>query len=161
MKPIPISEDALTIAVVDYCRVRKGGREKVMHIPNEGSDRAYPARAAKLIRMGLVPGASDLFFPVPFAYRKENGALQIRCGLWLELKSEGKRPTPAQMDFLTQKANDGYCCDWADNFDQAIAIIDNYFREVDGRHEFPAHSIVTADGQRFDLGAFQPSGKPS
>lgn len=150
------AEEALTIAVVDYCRWRKGGREMVIHIPNEGSDRASIVRRTTLCRMGLRPGASDLFFPVPIAYELEKG-MGIRPGFWLELKAKDKRPTQEQMDFMNEMAALGYSVGWTDNFEDAKSMIDYYFAPRDEGLTI-APQPTTNPGI---LETFNPSGKSS
>lgn len=157
---LPISEDDLQIAVVDYCRARKGGREKVMHIANQGSDRRYAGRRVKLARMGLVSGASDLFFPCPLAYQ-HGGVMTVRCGFWLELKAKGKRPTDEQLSFLEGKAADGYCTGWADNYEDAVAMIDAYFTPGDGDLVSSDAKQQSTPDMRVMLERFVPMGKPS
>lgn len=80
-------------------------------IPNEGKDRANPARLAKLKRMGLRPGAGDLLF--------------IKRGLsyFLEMKKPGEKQSDDQIDFQLDCAMVGaqYAVAWS--FEEAVEIL--------------------------------------
>ena len=67
------------------------------HVPNEG--KRSKATGAKLRRMGLRPGVSDICLPVA------RGGFH---GLYIELKAVGGKPTPAQLRFLDGVSREGY-----------------------------------------------------
>ena len=47
-------------------------------------------------------------------------------GLWLELKAPGKKPTPAQREWLARMERAGYHAAWADDWQKAATIIAAY-----------------------------------
>ena len=67
------------------------------HIPNEGKRSA--ATGAKMKRMGLRPGVSDICLPVA------RGGFH---GLYIELKAVGGKPTATQLRFLDGVRREGY-----------------------------------------------------
>lgn len=79
------------------------------HTPN--GDFRNKATAGRLKRMGVLPGVSDFLLLSP------DGDLHA-----LELKREGKRPTPEQIAFLSAVFKAGGTADWCDNFDDAVEI---------------------------------------
>jgi len=109
------SEDDVQIAVIDWCRLHHDERRMTLHIPNEG--KRSKLGHIKQVRKGLIPGAADLFIP---------GARAGWHGLYLELKSLGKTPTPDQQQFGKDMNACGYAWAWADGVDKAIAIIERY-----------------------------------
>lgn len=78
---------------------------------NEGTDRANPARLAKLKRMGLRPGVADLVFV------KEGRAY------FLEMKKPGGKQSENQIDFQLDCAMVGaqYAVAWS--FEEAVEIL--------------------------------------
>lgn len=70
--------------------------------------------------MGVQAGISDLFIAVP---------TKNYSGLWLELKAPGKKPTESQNDWLFVMENFGYKTAWADSFEKAKKIIEDYLKE--------------------------------
>ena len=73
-------------------------------------------------KMGMTPGVSDLVIPEPC------GGYH---GMWLELKSKGKKPDHAQMLFLDNMSKKNYYADWADSFECATTKIENYMVGAD------------------------------
>jgi hypothetical protein len=102
-------------AVIAWCLLQRDGRRHAIHIPNEG--KRSPRRGAQLKREGMRPGVSDIFIPM---------AVAGWHGLWLELKASGKSPTPEQVTFLADMADQGYATGWTDSIDGALAIITAY-----------------------------------
>ena len=88
----------------------------VMHIANERKTR--PWEGAMLKRLGVMPGASDLFVAVPI--------LGKFGGFWIELKAPGNKPTLDQEEFLDRMAKRGYMTGWFDNWEKAWGAIENY-----------------------------------
>lgn len=109
------AESVIQEMVVQACRLQRDERRDVIHVPNEGKRSC--ANGARLKRQGLQPGVHDLLIPA-----KRMG----KCGLWLELKAKGKKPTPDQRDFGRRMIRNGYCAAWADSFDGAMAEIEQY-----------------------------------
>jgi len=110
--PTDLSESDIQIQLVDYLNliaVRCGFL--FFSVANEGTDRANPARLAKLKRMGFKPGVADLVF--------------IKSGkaYFLEMKKPGKSQSDNQRDFQIDvaKASAQYAVAWS--LDDAITIL--------------------------------------
>ena len=76
----------------------------------------------KMKQEGLLPGASDLFIPIP----KGN-----YCGLFIEMKNLGATVCKVSEDqkwFLDEMRIAGYAAEWAAGFDKAKDIIENYMK---------------------------------
>ena len=99
-------------ALVKWARLKK---IPIIHIPNEGIRSV--ATAIWLKAMGLHSGASDLFIARP-----KNGL----GGFWIELKANGKKPTPLQTKFLEDMAAEGYKTAWFDDWVKAKEAIEEY-----------------------------------
>jgi hypothetical protein len=107
-------EDAEQIAVMDWIRLMNLDNI-VMHIANQRA--TSPMQGAKLKRMGVKSGVSDLFIVRSSGHWK---------GLWLELKSKTGKVSPKQLQFLADMKAEGYdtaICFGADN---AIDYIKKY-----------------------------------
>lgn len=111
MKP----EQSIQIAVCDWLR-KHHPELPFMHIANER--RCSPQAGALLKRMGVKPGVSDLFFP-----RGNSNA----SGLWLELKSETGRATPAQISFMKEMRLEGYEAEVAYSWQEALQYISMFY----------------------------------
>lgn len=91
------------------------------HIPNGGN--RNPREAARLRRMGVLPGTPDYLLPIP------QGSWH---GLWIELKATpatlGRKPTisPAQEEQLALLASVGYRAEVAEGWQAAARIICDY-----------------------------------
>jgi hypothetical protein len=113
-------ERVLQTALVEHLRLR--GRDGVLwlHVPNGGSRDIR--EAANLKRMGALAGASDLLLFRP-------GACPHCCsarleGFALELKSDGGRPSEAQLNFMARfAAAGGHTC-FASGLDRALAVLE-------------------------------------
>lgn len=87
-----------------------------IHPPNEG--KRTPWRAAKLKKMGLLPGAVDIL--VLQAPPNSPGAR----GVLLEMKRrKGGVVSPAQQEFFTRAAPHGWLCKVARGSDEAIEYL--------------------------------------
>jgi hypothetical protein len=109
------SEDQIQSAIVKECRLRGGDLSLILHIPNEGKRSVIMGSLLK--KLGLLPGVADLFLPV---------ARTGWHGLWLELKSHGKKPTSVQAAFLDRMQSEGYATYWCDNVSDAMLTILRY-----------------------------------
>lgn len=111
-------EDAEQETVIKWARLSSGKwpeLELLHHIPNGGKRNAK--EAAKLKRMGVLAGVSDLHLPVP------------RSGyhsLYVEMKSEDGRLQQSQKSFLKSAAARGNCCIVCYTAEDAIKAIENY-----------------------------------
>jgi hypothetical protein len=104
------SEAQIHNAVVLYLRLRAKPNVVWLH-PANGEPRDK-VTGAKLKRMGVFPGASDLLL-----WHQGNSFA-------LELKVPGGRPTAAQLDFLARFNEAGGHSAWADDIDRALACLD-------------------------------------
>jgi len=112
-------EDKELEAAFDYIRL-KGWNHFTWHCPNESA--RSPRLGAKLKRMGLLPGVSDIFIAKP---------MRNYSGAFIELKSLQKtqqygKPTPAQLAFIRTMNEHGYYATVANGLDRCIEIIDWY-----------------------------------
>ena len=83
------SEAQLQALCVTWFRTEPALRQwRILHIPNQGSDRKYPGRMAKLIAMGFVIGAADLLLIQP----------DTRCA-FVEMKRPGEKLRQGQVEF--------------------------------------------------------------
>lgn len=81
------------------------------------------ATAARLKRMGLIPGVSDFVLCGP-----PNGRMHV-----LELKRKGKRPTDEQQAFLNAVEYAGGVSAWVDDYKQAIEVLCHWGALPDGK----------------------------
>ena len=118
-------EDELTIACVRYFKL-KYPNEMIYHVANQR--KTGKARGAKLKKMGVLAGVSDLHVPV---------AKGRYIGLVIELKHEknvagkmvrGDYPTPEQREFLSKMHTYGYAVYVCWNLDEFMALLDRYMR---------------------------------
>ena len=72
---------------------------------------------ARLKAEGLKPGVSDLLLPL----RRQGYG-----GLWLELKSPGRKPTPEQAAWIARMRLAGYRAEWRQSWLAAAAVIADY-----------------------------------
>jgi hypothetical protein len=91
MKPEQIEQ----IKIVDW--VKQCTSIPVIHIANERL--TSPQQGALLKRMGVLAGASDLFFPRP------SKGLH---GMWMEVKTLTGKLTLSQIQFLADRESEGY-----------------------------------------------------
>lgn len=94
-------EDAMQVHLMEYLQfVFYGPRcigQTIFHIPNGGKRNKF--EAARLHAMGVKPGVSDLFLPIPI--RNYHGA-------FFELKAEKNKETEAQRKFGLMVYSFGY-----------------------------------------------------
>lgn len=95
--------------------IGKPWRDKLIHIPNEGS--GSKARGAKLKAEGVVAGASDYFLAIPCdGYH----------GLWIEMKASDGKSTKEQVDFAAARIESGYAACFTFGADAAALAIKRY-----------------------------------
>jgi len=88
------------------------------HVANERN--THKARGAMLKRMGVKRGVPDLLI---FEPRGE------KIGLAIELKVGYNKPSEFQKDWLMKLSLRGWSCHWTNSLDEAIFIIENYFKQ--------------------------------
>jgi hypothetical protein len=103
-------EAQLQIAVAEHLRWR--AKPDVVWIHPANGEARDKITGAKLKRMGVLPGASDLLL-----WHQGNSFA-------LELKAPGGRPTETQLDFLARFNEAGGHSAWADDIDRALACLD-------------------------------------
>jgi len=113
--PADLSESDIQTQIVEWLQLLEGRHGfMVFSVPNEGKDRANPARLAKLKRMGFRAGAPDLII------LKEG---QAYC---LEVKKPGGVWAPAQIDFADDCLTVGVYYAVAYSFEEAQKIVTNW-----------------------------------
>lgn len=103
-------EARLQIAVVQHLALAGVPDLMFFKINNEG--KRLPQAGLFLKRLGLRPGVADLFIGAPG-----------KPPLFLELKSRGQKPTPAQEAFAAHCHRIGYGYAWADGIDSALTVL--------------------------------------
>ena len=112
-------EDAHQIALIEWAEWT--GKQIypelkwLYHIPNGG--KRGKAEAARLKRMGVKAGVSDLFLPVP------RGGYH---GLYIEMKAKGGRLSKEQKEFIPFAKSQGYCVEVKWTYDGARELIEWY-----------------------------------
>ena len=76
-----------------------------------------PREAARLKAEGAKAGVSDMLLPLR---RQGFGSF------WLEMKAPGKKPTPAQREWLDLMREAGYRAEWHDSWTEAAAALADY-----------------------------------
>lgn len=107
-----ISEAEIQMQLVKWAR---GHGLPLISIPNAGKRTPWAGQRERA--MGLTAGVSDLFLAYP--------AMGFH-GLWIELKSKGKKPTAEQTAWLVRMRTFGYDALWFDNLLDAQAAIAKY-----------------------------------
>lgn len=105
------------------------------HIPNGGSRNIV--EAAKLKRMGVKAGVSDLCLPYPKG---------IYCGLYIEMKYDKGRHQPAQKEFLKDMAAAGHYVATCYTANDAMDVISGYLNLRDST----VHINETEAGMRME-----------
>ena len=88
----------------------------IVYIANEGKRTVIGGAIMK--KMGLCPGACDLFLP-----RASRGY----HGLWLEMKARSGKLTPKQIQFMCDIIDEGYYAVAVWNAEAAIEIIKTFY----------------------------------
>ncbi len=70
---------------------------------------------------GMTPGVSDLYLCVSNKYHH---------GMWIEMKSKGKKLSDNQAQWREDMILAGYCCITAYSFERAKAEIEDYLKEA-------------------------------
>jgi len=89
----------------------------LFHIPNEGKRAKWVSKP-----MGIEAGVSDYFLMIP---------KNKYSGLWIEMKEEGKKPTPKQKEFLERAKKIGYAVAVCFTWREAVEVIKNYLFYVE------------------------------
>jgi len=105
-----MTEAQLQRAICDHLRLRAKPDVLWLHVPN--GERRDKITGAKLKRMGVLAGASDLLL-------WHNGS-----SFALELKAAGGRPSDAQLDFLARFNDAGGHSASAEGVDRALATLE-------------------------------------
>lgn len=92
----------------------------LLHVPNER--KCTPAQGARLKRIGVKRGVSDLFLPHPVGRY---------AGLWIEMKTPTGRPTDDQTQFITAMRREGYAARVCYGYEDAIRTLQDYLKGVD------------------------------
>jgi hypothetical protein len=103
-----------TLCVIDGKRIS----DYLFAIPNGG--KRSKTEAARMKKMGVKPGVSDLLLPIP---RKGFH------GLWIELKAKKGKPTKEQLEWLDKMTAEGYAAVLCYGCLSAIKTIEQYMRQ--------------------------------
>ena len=114
-----MSEHQHQVAVIEWFGLQYPKLNGLLFaIPNGGL--RNKAVAGKLKAEGVRPGVSDLFLMV---------ATKGMHGMWIEMKDScGKRPSPEQIAFQKDAADQGYAAVTCYGFDMARGAIEEYLR---------------------------------
>ena len=137
------SEETEQIHLITWCKWAESKYpelEAIYHVPNEGK---RSARAGgKLKEMGLKPGVPDICLPVPKAGF---------CGLYIELKRIGGKPTPEQVSWLELLDAYGHCVAVCQGAEAAEELITAYCEgDLDKLNE------LRLSGDRKDFDRYRP-----
>lgn len=113
-------EDSELIAFFDWLSWQQKTNpllELVHHIANER--KCTPAQGARLKRKGVRKGILDVNVPIPN---------QIYCGLWLEFKKKGEKPTKEQVNIMNLLHGAGHCVRVVYSSDEAIKTLKDYLK---------------------------------
>lgn len=117
---IKCSEDDVQIAVLEWSKYNPVLRDHLISIANQRQTNVI--HGAKLKRMGVRAGVSDLFLPYP---------IDKYHGLWIELKVGEKKLSKAkkeQVEWLNKMRKAGYAAFITFGFEETIYLLDCYLR---------------------------------
>lgn len=110
-------EDTVQRHLITYLHIAHPELLRVtFHVPN-GLHAASRVQAARMVGLGLKAGVADLICLAPrgpFAF------------LVLELKAKHEKPNANQLEFLEACRFEGGKATWADTFENARAVFDDY-----------------------------------
>lgn len=89
------------------------------HFANERKTSWVQGKILK--KMGVTPGVTDIFL----SRSSHDGKAK---GLWIELKSPGKKPTKEQLQFMDDRVKEGYWAFWTDDLKYAIDGIKLFYK---------------------------------
>lgn len=98
------------ITVIDWLRLATD----LPYYHFAGERKCSPQYGALLKRMGTKAGVSDIFIP---------RATELFHGAWIELKVGRNKPTPAQLQFMSNMVAEGYYAACAYGADECILMI--------------------------------------
>src|SRR5262245_42951099 len=107
------TEYQIQIALIQQLRLL--GRKDMVYFHCPSGGKRAPREAALFKALGVIPGVSDLIFLWP-----------ERNALFLELKTGTRWLTPEQDSFQLLVKAMGFHAEWANNLDDAIAILKRY-----------------------------------
>jgi len=109
---IPVTETAIQAALCEHLRMR--AKPGVLWLHPANGERRDKLTGAKLKRMGVLPGASDLLL-----WHAGNSYA-------LELKARGCRPTEAQLEFMARFNDAGGHSAYAEGLDAALRCLEGW-----------------------------------
>lgn len=93
-------------------------------IPNGGH--RHVTVAAKLKEEGVKRGVLDICVPIP--YFSEMASQIRKCGLFIEMKKKGNKPTQEQLTYIEYLRSAGYQCNVCYSADEAMNVILDYLK---------------------------------
>lgn len=117
--PLAATEEQEHIAVMEWAKNHPILSKYLIHIPNGGSRNKI--EAAKLKRMGVRSGVSDLFLPYP---------TKKYHGLWVEIKRKrgNVKTTIEQNEWIIKMNALGYFACVARGYEQTVDCIISYLK---------------------------------
>ena len=110
-----MSERDEQIKLVRWLKAHSATSRYTIALLNEG--KRSPQLGAIYKKMGLRPGASDIFLALP------KGKYH---GFWIELKFGTNKATPAQLQFLNDMRSVGYKGEVIWGYEEAVRQIEEY-----------------------------------
>lgn len=133
-------EESLTIACVTWFKTQYSDKI-IIHNANERNTSIQ--RGAKLKRMGVLAGVSDIFIPEMFCVSHEI----VSPGLWIELKIKGNYPSVKQREFLYKMFLNGYAYAVAWSLDEFRRYVKNYFKHGYTYCDYTTKMILKMEGK--------------
>lgn len=93
---------------------------RLLHASMNAAKRSIK-QGGRMKAQGMLSGVPDLFLPVPRGDKH---------GLFIEMKSEGGRPTRDQLRFIQDVIDLDYAAHICYSAKEAIELIEDYYREV-------------------------------
>lgn len=104
-----------------------GGRaelDHLFHVPNGGGRSKREATILKA--MGVKAGVSDLFLPVMRCTRDADGFVDVRGGLWIEMKADKGSVSDDQWKWIYAMRKNGYLAEVCFGWEAAVEAIKGY-----------------------------------
>lgn len=125
-------EDSTTIACVRWFRLQYPN-EVIYHVPNERNTKRKVAgdrwvttgEGAKLKKMGVKKGVSDLVIPAP-SFLYHGFYIELKTEKWKNGKLEKKYPTKSQREFLAAMHEYGYAVAVCWSVDEFMGYVRDY-----------------------------------
>jgi hypothetical protein len=129
-KPKPLPEAVEQTLLINW-RNKNAERHPALRwlhaIPNGLFLGGSRKRGALAVIQGLTSGISDLFLPYPVRLPLERCGV-LYCGLYIEMKTRGRKPTPEQAEFISFVREAGYKAIVAYSWQEAARELVDYLK---------------------------------